>query len=127
MLKPGARFCSYDVMRMNSDPIAFPVPWAQTIHTSFLRTPDETKAALTEAGFEVIAITDRSEFAKNFFKARIAVLESGAPPNPAAQVSVMKGTAKLKLQNVMANIERHCIAPVEICARKNSQRRTLNY
>ena len=53
VLKPGAVFCSYDVMKGGNDGLTFPVPWAETAATSHLTTPQEMQALLRDAGFEV--------------------------------------------------------------------------
>src|SRR6201999_4456056 len=36
VLKPGARFSIYDLLRTSDDPISYPVPWAQSGETSFV-------------------------------------------------------------------------------------------
>ena len=55
VLRPGARFGIYDVMRTGDGEIAYPVPWATTAATSFLAQPAQYRQALEAAGFSVIA------------------------------------------------------------------------
>jgi len=58
VLRPGAAFGIYDVMRGNANPLDYPVPWATTAETSRVLTPEETRASLGGAGFEVTAYAD---------------------------------------------------------------------
>ena len=43
VLKPGATFCVYDVMKKTDAPVVYPTPWAETAETSHLTTPDEMR------------------------------------------------------------------------------------
>jgi ubiquinone/menaquinone biosynthesis C-methylase UbiE len=58
VLKPGAVFCIYDVMRGGKDGVRYPVPWAETPATSHLTTPQEMQALLRDAGFAVHEVED---------------------------------------------------------------------
>jgi len=66
----------------------FPVPWSRTPATSFLVAPDAMRAALEQAGFEVVSWDDRTQAAVEWFaeqqKARAAAQAAGqavaAPP-----------------------------------------------
>ena len=58
-------------------PLHFPVPWADTPDLSFLVRPDEVRALVEAAGFEVDLWLDLSEDAVAFFAAMVA----GPPPN----------------------------------------------
>lgn len=40
VLKSGASFGIYDVMKGNTEPLNYPVPWAMTLPTSFVATRD---------------------------------------------------------------------------------------
>jgi ubiquinone/menaquinone biosynthesis C-methylase UbiE len=51
VLKAGARFCVYDVMKGPNPGLDFPVPWAESAETSHLTTPAETERLLEQAGF----------------------------------------------------------------------------
>ena len=54
VLRPGGKLVFYDVIAADdgSEP-TYPVPWAATRQTSFLRTKAETVSALNAAGFSV--------------------------------------------------------------------------
>lgn len=117
VLKPGAPFCSYDVMKGGNDAIKFPVPWADTPATSHLRTPPETQALLREAGFEIEEVEDRTAFALDFFNQALPGSAGGAPP-PLGLHLVIGPSMREKLPNMRANIESGAVAPVMILARR---------
>jgi ubiquinone/menaquinone biosynthesis C-methylase UbiE len=117
VLKPGAILALYDVMQMRDAPLVFPVPWAQTAATSFVHAPDEYRDALQAAGFEVSAERSRHEFALAFFRRMTARrTEAGVPP---LGLHIMMGRdAGTKMANMIENLERGSIAPVEMIARR---------
>jgi ubiquinone/menaquinone biosynthesis C-methylase UbiE len=49
----GGRLAFFDLLAGPNQPIHLPVPWAADRATSFLATPDETRALLDAAGFQV--------------------------------------------------------------------------
>lgn len=53
VVRPGGRLAFFDILAGPTQPIYFPVPWAEDQSTSFLATADETQAMLDEAGFKV--------------------------------------------------------------------------
>jgi ubiquinone/menaquinone biosynthesis C-methylase UbiE len=122
VLKPGAVFCIYDVMRGESDALRFPVPWAETPATSHLTTPDEMKVLLGNAGFEVVEVEDRTQFALDFFRQSLANAGAGAGAGagapPLGLHIVMGASAREKFQNMLANIETGAIVPTVMVARR---------
>jgi ubiquinone/menaquinone biosynthesis C-methylase UbiE len=116
VLKPGAVFCLYDVMKGDKDGLRFPVPWAETPATSHLATPQETQALLGGAGFQVAEVEDRTAFAIALSRKRRGT--SGTPP--LGLHIVMGKTARQKVQNMLANLESGAIAPVLMVARRGS-------
>jgi MPBQ/MSBQ methyltransferase len=116
VLKPGALFAVYDVMRGVKDGLDFPMPWAETPATSFLKSPDETRALLEAAGFTVLETEDRTAAAIQFFKERMAAMASG--PSPLGPHLVMGSTARVKLGNLMKAVEQGAVAPVVMIARR---------
>jgi len=118
VLRPGGTFAVYDVMRVGDGDLAFPVPWAATPDISALAAPDAYKAALQASGFELVGERNRREFALEFFKTlRARLTGAGGPPALGLHV-VMGSDASTKAGNMMANIERGVIAPVELIARR---------
>ncbi len=117
VMKPGATFCIYDVMKKSEEELSFPVPWAQTPATSHLVTPKEMRELLNDAGFEVCEVSDRGAFAINFFNQTLSRGAQG--PAPLGIHLVLGDSAKEKFLNTLQGIERGCISPVQIIARKN--------
>jgi ubiquinone/menaquinone biosynthesis C-methylase UbiE len=60
VLKPGGRLAIQDVAQGPGGPIHFPVNWADRPEISFLRTPEETRAMLEAAGFQVLQWVDNT-------------------------------------------------------------------
>ncbi len=118
VLKPGGAFCVYDVMRKGDGEIPYPMPWAETAVTSHLTTPDETRALLEGAGFEVKLTEDRTDFAKEFFRRSFAAMQGG--PKPLGPHLIMGATAKEKLMNISNAISDGLLAPVIMIARRRA-------
>lgn len=80
VLRPGAAFVAYDVVRGPGGPVRFPVPWATGPEASHLVTTDEMTSLLGGAGFDVVEVEDSSDEGLAWFTdLRRRVAESGAP------------------------------------------------
>ena len=117
VLLPSATFCVYDVMRTGPGDIVYPVPWAETAETSYVASPEETREFLQGAGFEVLEIENRRDFALQFFHQRLAGVDGGGTP-PLGLHLVMGETWREKFKNTLANTEAGRIAPVQMIARR---------
>ncbi len=115
VLRPGGFFAIYDVMAEGDGALAFPVPWATEAAASFVEPLAAYRAGLAEAGFSVTGTRSRRDVAIEFF-ARMRATASGGPP-PLGLHLVMGEAAGAKVANMIANVERGLIAPVEIIAR----------
>lgn len=118
VLRPGATFGLYDIMRRNDEPLVYPVPWAAVPDTSALATPEDYRAALAEAGFEVTKERDRREFAAEFFAALRERTEAAGGPPPLGLHILLGETAALKVRNMVDNVAGGRVSPVEMIARK---------
>jgi SAM-dependent methyltransferase len=118
VLKPGATFAVYDVMRVGDGALTFPVPWAATPDISALATPDVYKAALEASRFELAAERNRRDLAVEFFKTLRARMAVGGVLPPLGLHLVMGSDTPTKVANMMSSIERGIIAPVELIARR---------
>ncbi|MDE2464877.1 MAG: methyltransferase domain-containing protein [Alphaproteobacteria bacterium] len=117
VLKPGALFAVYDVMRVGDGTLDYPVAWAEEETTSFVAAADAYEAALVATGFRVVATEPQGDLALAFFarmKARMA--EHGTPP--LGLHLVMGKDAATKVANMVQNIARGAIAPVLMLASK---------
>jgi sarcosine/dimethylglycine N-methyltransferase len=54
VVRPGGRLALFDVLAGPNQPIHFPVPWASDQSFSFLLSPEDTRALITEAGFREV-------------------------------------------------------------------------
>jgi ubiquinone/menaquinone biosynthesis C-methylase UbiE len=116
VLRPGAPFGVYDILRTGEGAIPYPMPWAETAATSFVETAGTYRRLLAAAGFEVEREEDRRGLALALGREmRENAARHGAPP---LGLHVLMGPATpQRLGNVMASLERGLIAPVEFIAR----------
>ena len=118
VLRPGASLGVYDVMRHEAGELTYPVPWATESGTSKLSTLDQYKQALADAGFEVSADHNRLDYALEFFaQLRASTSAAGGSPPLGLHVLMQKSTG-VKIQNMVENITRRCVAPIEVIALK---------
>ena len=118
VLRPGAVFGIYDIMRQSDDPLVYPVPWAEVPDISTLGTRQEYRNALNDAGFEITAERDRSDFAIEFFASLRERMEAAGGPPPLGLHLLLGDTAAMKVRNMMENVTAGRVAPVEIIAQK---------
>ena len=116
VLRPGAAFGIYDVMRTGDGDLAFPVPWAKSIRTSFVVRPGAYHRRLDCAGFDIVHERNRGKYAIEFFHAvRARIAAQGTPP---LGIHIVMGRDfQDKTGNLLANLERGLIAPVEMIGR----------
>lgn len=119
VLRPGATFGIYDIMRISEGELAYPVPWATESSTSKLATPDQYEQALNEAGFRVSSRDNRRDFALEFFKQMQAKNKANGGPPPLGLHTLMQESTPIKIKNMVDNIAADLIAPVEIVAQKS--------
>lgn len=115
VLKPGAAFCIFDVMKGSGSGLAFPVPWSETAQTSFLKTPDETKALLEEAGLHVVAEKSLHAFARDYFRRVLRAPPDDGPP-PLGLHLLTGAATPVKFGNYSAGLEAEAIDPVIMVA-----------
>jgi len=120
VLKPGAYFGVYDIMRQQDGELAYPVPWATQSTNSKLSTPDQYKKSLADAGFEFSVENNRRTFALEFFKQLRANTKANGGPPPLGLHTLMQATTAEKVGNMVENISNNLIAPVEIIVKKKS-------
>ena len=118
VLRSGATFAIYDIMRTAAGELIYPVPWAATIETSKLAYPSQYEQALIDAGFEIMTVNDRRDFSLDFFaKVQRRTKAAGGVP-PLGLHTLMQASTSAKISNMVANIKAGLIAPFEIIARK---------
>lgn len=119
VLRANSLFGIYDVMRIGDGELTFPVPWATTAASSAVAKPAQYREALEKVGFTVIAERNRRDFALAFFdQLRAKTAAAGGPPPLGLHILMGRNTPD-KLQNMIENISKGRIAPVEMIARKH--------
>lgn len=116
VLKPGARFCLYEVMHADAGDLPYPMPWALTIETSFVETPETYRRLLEAAGFKLEAEENRRSFVLDRAREMRAKIEKDGLP-ALNQHALLGPTARERLGNVMATLERGLITPIQMIAR----------
>lgn len=117
VLRPGGRFVVYDLLAVaGHDGPAFPLPWASEPATSFLEPLDAYRQALTDTGFEVVLIDDRTEAVQVFMAAVAARAAEQSTPPPVGLHLLMGDDAPAKLANMVAALNAGGLAPTMIVA-----------
>ncbi len=118
VLRPGGVFGIYDIMEVGGDQLKYPVPWATVAKASSLASPANYKHSLMAAGFQIVSERDRREFALDFFE-RLKENSAVADGPPPLGLHILMGKeAPTKVQNMIENVSRNRVAPIELIARK---------
>ena len=116
VMRPGAPLCVFDVMKGPSPGMIYPVPWAETEETSFLKSGAETKDLLRDGGFRVGKEESLREFAIQYFREIFAKAADASGPPPLG-LHLLTGTnAPEKFANYAKALEAHQIDPVILIA-----------
>ncbi len=121
VIRPGGRLGIYDVMRVGDGELSFPVPWASEPQGSCVDPVAVYMSALKSAGFSILAQRNRREFALDFFEQLKSRAASADGPPPLGLHILMGDSAAVKIGNMVENISRNVVAPVEIVAEKPSR------
>jgi len=118
VVRPGGPLCIFDVMKGPAEGMLYPVPWAETEMTSFLKSRDETAALIEAAGFSLANEQNLREFARAFFREMLSkVKKEGAPPRLGLRLLTGLNTEK-KFANYAEALEAHQIEPVILVAKR---------
>ena len=101
VLRPGGRLAFFDLLSGPNQPIHFPVPWAEKPASSALATTDETRALVTDAGFEIRVWEDLTTEAVAFY----ASLAAGPPPDQHLGMHLLISDLPTKGANLKRNVE----------------------
>jgi ubiquinone/menaquinone biosynthesis C-methylase UbiE len=117
VLGPHARFAVYDVMRTSDGDLPYPMPWAATPATSFVRTPDDYRRMLANAGFKLEGEVSRRDMVLKLRQEMRRKIAEEGPPKLGLHV-LMGDDANERIDNVMTTLERGIIAPIEMIVQK---------
>jgi len=118
VLKEGASFGIYDIMRQTEGELTYPVPWTKDASNCHLSSLQEYKKTLNAIGLECKSKNVRTEFLLDFFyNLKAEITNSGGPPLLGLYV-LMQESASIKVQNMISNIENGLIASVELIVYK---------
>lgn len=113
VLRPGGRFGLYDLMRVGSGQLRYPVPWSSSAETSRVDELARYREAAAAAGFEVVDEHDRTAEATAFFDRLRAAARSGAV-SPLGLHLLMGSEAQTKVANMIWAVTEGIIAPTEL-------------
>ncbi|MEZ5832824.1 MAG: methyltransferase domain-containing protein [Dongiaceae bacterium] len=116
VLKQGALFGVYEVMRVGEKSLPYPMPWALTIETSFVETPETYRRLLAAAGFRIEAEVNRREFVLDLAREMRQKIEKSGMPALNQQI-LMGPTFRERIGNVMSTLEAGTIAPIQMIVR----------
>jgi SAM-dependent methyltransferase len=95
-LKPGGRLALSNLCAGPGGEPYFPAPWASTRDESFLETPEEMKANLMAAGFEIVAFRDISPDVLEALRRYRARRDKGSAPRIAVDIIMGDRAAEMR-------------------------------
>jgi hypothetical protein len=113
VLRPGAAFVIYDILKGPGGPVRYPTPWSSDGSTSFLVDLDTLVAQLERAGFRVEEHHDRREASIAWFEAR---LNPGGAAPPLGVHLLLGEHFKEAFANLLANLREASVVPTLIRA-----------
>ena len=120
VLKPGGWLALSEVAQGPGGDPDYPLPWAATAASSFLATPEDTRAELEAAGFKIESLRNTSAEARDFAaRSRVIVEAGGKPPHRAVMLALGERAREAMANNGRAAQERRTL-PIEVVCRKES-------
>ena len=118
-LRPGGRLALSNLCAGPAGEPYFPAPWATTRETSFLATPDEMRADLIAAGFDIAEFRDITAAMREAQRRTGERLEKGDMPKIAVDI-IMGERAPEMQRNSIRTIEDHRGIAIEALVKKPS-------
>ena len=116
-MRPGGRLALSNLCAGAAGAPFYPVPWATTSETSFLAAPDDMRADLLAAGFEIADFRDTTAAAVEVQRRNRERLEQGTLPRVAADIILGPRSREMQI-NSLRNTEEGRCAIIEALVRK---------
>jgi SAM-dependent methyltransferase len=110
VLRPSGRLALHEIMAGPEQPIHVPVPWATTQEMNFLRSPEEIRTVILEAGFSEIAWVDVTQLTLRSIQQRST---AGAQPSSLGPHILLGEKTASAYRNVPLNLDEGRIEIVE--------------
>jgi SAM-dependent methyltransferase len=117
VLRPGGLLALANLCAGEAGPPHFPVPWAATPATSFLVSPEEMRADLLAAGFEIVRFVEAGEAQRQAAARERRKMESEPPPRLSPHLVVGERLLEMR-RNSARSHEEGRTKPVEALVRK---------
>ncbi|MGC1416381.1 MAG: class I SAM-dependent methyltransferase [Candidatus Acidiferrum sp.] len=117
VLKSGAQFTIFDLMRGREGTLRFPLPWATSEETSFVVNAEQYRKALEAAGFVVEKEQSHLAFAVEFTQRTASRLAASGPPALGLHV-LMGEKTPMMLKNVLEGMVEGIFDVIEMTGRK---------
>ena len=118
VLKPGGWLVLSEVAKGEGGDIDYPTAWADSPRTSFLCTPEETRAGLVATGFEVVRFRSTLEQTRAFGDRSRAMVKRGEKPPHRAVMLIHGDKAKASMANTIRGFADGRMVPIEVLCRK---------
>lgn len=118
VLRPAAWLAFSEIAKGPGGEVGFPTPWSKTAETSFLSTPETTRAGLEASGFIVTTMHDTRDASLAFGTRSRAMAERGEKPPHRAVRLIHGDIAATAAANTARGLAAGCILPIEIMCRK---------
>lgn len=112
VLRPGGLLALHDVTQGGRGPLRYPLPWAARAGDSYVLTPEETRSAVTRAGFSEVRFADVTA-------ETIALLGGAAPRAGDLSLGVVMGPRFREMAaNLRENLEEGRARVVQVVLRR---------
>lgn len=118
VLRPGAPFAIYDVLKGPTEGMLFPTPWAATAETNHLVTAADMRSLLGDAGFDVTHQEDRKDVGLAYHRERLAATRAAGGPPPLGIHLILGKIAGSTAINMLHMLESDQITLQAIIARR---------
>lgn len=117
VLKTKGVFAVYDIMNVTGEELPFPMPWAESLATSFVEAPQTYRDLLGRAGFTLRSEKNRREMSLSLGRHMREEVEKHGRPLLGPH-TVMGEAAPKRLGNVMLALAAGTIAPIQMLVQK---------